>query len=304
METDIVAARRAGAWLFWLVLLVMLSNPLAADPYRDEIDEWHRQRLTSLQKPDGWLSLIGLEWLDDGHSYTLGSQADLELPDKAPPVLARVSRQGPRVRFKFEQPVLWGDQSVLEAEVSTTEPEGEKPFRFGSLLWYVIEREGQVGLRIKDIQNPLRLGFEGIERFPVEAKWRVRARLDSRPTTVEVPSVLGGNSREDSPGEVVFTHEGREYRLKALAEPGEAGLFIIFADKTNGHSTYPAGRFLYTEPPEADGSLWLDFNKAYNPPCAFTHFATCPLPPGQNRLDFEVLAGEKRYTSDTFPHKD
>lgn len=282
----------------------MLTNPIQADPYRDQIDQWHRTRLESLQRPDGWLSLVALHWLDDGHAYTLGSQADLDLPDSAPPVLARVTRHGKQVRFEFTRPVLWGKEQVTQAEVSTDEPEGKRPFRSDSLLWYVIERDGQVGLRIKDSQSPVRTKFTGIERFPVDAQWRIAARLVAHPGKVEVPSVLGGQTSEDSPGEVVFSHQGREYRLKALAEPGETGLFIIFADKTNGNSTYGAGRFLYTEAPQADGSVWLDFNKAYNPPCTFTHFATCPLPPGQNRLDFEVLAGEKRYTSDTFPHKD
>jgi len=152
-----------------------------------------------------------------------------------------------------------------------------------------------VGLRVKDPQSPKRLGFHSIPSYPADARWRIEARWEPAPpgNVLAVPNILGTVDEMPSPGTAVFTVNGQEYRLTPVLEEGDPRLFFVFADSTNRTDTYGAGRFLYAEPPQ-QGRVVLDFNHAYNPPCAFTAYATCPLPPKQNRLPFAVPAGEKR----------
>jgi uncharacterized protein (DUF1684 family) len=141
-----------------------------------------------------------------------------------------------------------------------------------------------------------RAAFSGIDHYPVDPTWRLRARLEpARDFTIAVPDVLGDVQDEVSPGTVVFEVDGREQRLDALEGGPNGELWLVFGDATNGVTTYGGGRFLYTSAPAADGSLWIDFNRAYNPPCVFSPYATCPLPPAQNRLAVAVEAGERTY---------
>ncbi|HEX6930105.1 MAG TPA: DUF1684 domain-containing protein, partial [Gammaproteobacteria bacterium] len=167
----------------------------------------------------------------------------------------------------------------------------------GSLRFYVIARAGNLGIRVRDLDNPARRDFKGLDYFPVTLAWRKEARFEPwpAPRAVKIINILGMVDEMTSPGELVFGHDGAEYRLTALAEPGDAQWFIMIADGTSGRETYGAGRYLYIDPP-VDGVALLDFNKAYNPPCAFTALATCPLPPPANRLGVAITAGEKRYT--------
>jgi len=164
----------------------------------------------------------------------------------------------------------------------------------GSIRFYLIARSGRLAVRIKDERSPVRLGFAGLEYYPIDPRWRLAARFlpYDEPKVVAVPTVLGRASEEKSPGEVEIALEGRSYRLQAL-EAEDGGLFLVFGDATNGKETYGAGRFLETEAPRPDGSVVVDFNRAYNPPCAFTPYATCPLPPARNRLSVPVRAGER-----------
>ena len=164
----------------------------------------------------------------------------------------------------------------------------------GDLRFHVIERGDKRFLRVKDTRHPRLAGFEGIERFPVEARWRVPARIEpfDPPRGVMVPNVLGQLEESPSPGELVFELAGRECRLTPIGAPGE-DLFIIFADRTSGDATYGGGRFLSASAPDSDGRVVLDFNRAVNPPCVFSPFATCPLPPRGNILEVAVTAGEK-----------
>ena len=148
-------------------------------------------------------------------------------------------------------------------------------------------------MRVKDPDAPARRDFAGIEYFPIDPSWRVQARFERSdpPKKIPVPDILGVVEDEDSPGAVVFTHDGATYRLDALMEPGESDLFLIVGDRTNGHETYGGGRFLYAPAPGPDGLVTVDFNRAYNPPCAFTEFATCPLPPPGNKLPIRWRRG-------------
>jgi len=166
-----------------------------------------------------------------------------------------------------------------------------------TLRFFVIERAGNLGVRVRDLSNPHRTGFQGLSYFPVSTAWVFEARFEPyQPARhIRIINILGMEHEYEFPGAVVFVKDGREWRLDAvLEEPGDRELFIMFADATSGHETYGAGRFLYVPLPSA-GRTRLDFNKAYNPPCALNDFATCPLPPPQNHLKLRVDAGEKRY---------
>ena len=167
----------------------------------------------------------------------------------------------------------------------------------GTVMFYVVKRGDRWALRIKDSESPTRKQFVGLDYFDVDPSWRVEAKWEAYdpPHEVEEPNILGEIDKVVVPGAAVFEHDGKSYRVEPVIEtPGDTELFLVFADRTSGKETYGAARFVYSEPPK-DGKIVLDFNKAYNPPCAFTPYATCPLPTQQNRLDTRVTAGEKKY---------
>ena len=272
----------------------------AATPgYKAEIDAWRSDRETRLKAASGWLSLAGLFWLKPG-ANTLGSGADndIALPAGAAPEHAGVIElQGGQASLRLEAGVAG---SIKGAPITTTvlrsDKQGEPDvLSLGRLSLYLIERSGRLGIRVKDPESPVRLGFKGLQWFPVDEGWRVKARFvpHQPPRTVELADVTGAVQKLTAPGYVVFEHGGRELTLEpVLEEEGAQELFFIFRDQTSGHETYGAGRYLYAALPK-DGAVVIDFNKAYSPPCAFTRFATCPLPPRQNRLGVRVEAGEK-----------
>ena len=167
----------------------------------------------------------------------------------------------------------------------------------GPVSFYVIKRRDRYAVRVKNAASQLLRSFAGIDSFPIEWHWRFEAHFEryDPPKEVLVPNVIGGADREKCPGAIVFDYGGKTYRLEPVLEAGTEDLFVIFGDRTNGVETYGAGRFLYTKVPDQAGRVILDFNKAYNPPCVFTPYATCPLPPPGNRLPFRVEAGEKLY---------
>jgi uncharacterized protein len=267
--------------------------------YKAEIEAWRGDRETRLKADNGWLTLAGLFWLKPGPN-TLGSGAgsDVALPAGAAPERAGVIEvQGRQVTLRLEAGAAG---SVKGRPVTTTalrtDKDGEPDvLSLGRLSLYVIERSGRLGVRVKDPESPVRRGFKGLQWFPVDEGWRVSARFvpHQPPRTVELADVTGAVQKMTAPGYVVFRHGGRELKLEPVLEgEGAKELFFIFKDQTSGHETYGAGRYLYAALPR-DGTVVIDFNKAYSPPCAFTRFATCPLPPRQNRLTVRVEAGEK-----------
>ncbi|MDI6779627.1 MAG: DUF1684 domain-containing protein [Bacteroidota bacterium] len=165
----------------------------------------------------------------------------------------------------------------------------------GSLTFYVIKRGEQIGVRVKDKDNPARLNFKGLEYFSIDPRWRIDAKFEpyNPPKIIPIVNVLNQVSNDTCPGAIAFEVEGKTYRLDALKEGTE--LFIIFHDETSGRETYGMGRYHYTDLPDSNNNVVIDFNKAYNPPCAFTVFATCPMPPEQNYLTLRIEAGEKKY---------
>lgn len=272
-----------------------------------EVESRHAARIERLRDEAGWLTLVGLHPLHDG-ANTVGSAADAgaRLPATAPARLGVVTADAAGFTFAADPDLDPGarvyrlvDGDTVAVTTVAMAPDVPGPptvLRSGSLLFQVIVRGGRGFLRVKDRESEVRRGFTGIERYPVGGRWRVTARLEPHdpPRGVMVPDVLGNLEESPSPGTLVFELEGRECRLTPMGGPGEE-LFIVFADATSGDETYGGGRFLSADPPRPDGTVVLDFNLATNPPCAFTPYATCPLPPQGNTLPVAVRAGEKTW---------
>jgi len=172
----------------------------------------------------------------------------------------------------------------------------------GSLQWFVIERADRIGIRLRDTENPAIAAFDGIEMFPIDVGWRIPARFDryDPPKMIRIPNIIGTVSVQPSPGAVVFDVDGEELRIDVTGDPYGERFSIVFGDRTNADETYGGGRFLTVNAPDDRDRMFIDFNRATNPPCAFTEFATCPLPPRQNQLPVRIEAGEKVYKK--LPH--
>lgn len=287
---------RAMRFTVMALLVLLLAPQAAAEDYVQIIEGWRARRTETLRKPDGWLSLVGLHWLGEG-PHRLGSdpKSDIVLPAGAPATVGTLEVSGKSVTLTAAPGVdlrMGGerrDRAVLEAS------DDPAVVTVGTMSFQVVERTGRLALRVRDSQSPALQGFQGTEWFPVDPRWRVKARFEpySPARTVQVPNYTGVATSETSPGVLVFTLGGQEHRLEALGSLSGKELFLVFGDRTNGKSTYSGGRFLYVAVPDAKGGVWVDFNRAYSPPCAFTPYATCPLPPAQNRLEAEIQAGEK-----------
>jgi uncharacterized protein len=275
------------------------KTPAAASSLEADTHAWHQQRVQRLTAEDGWLSLVGLFWLQEGDNR-LGSADDNDFvfPAGTPAHVGTLRRKGPQVTFTPAQgvSVTRAGKPFTGGGVGTSEQE-QDVLGLGSLRFYLIPRGDKLGLRVKDPEAPARKAFHGIPTWPVSAAWRIEGRFEpaTTPRMLSVPTVLGTVEEMKSPGTLVFQVEGQEYRLDPVLEEDGAPFFVIFGDPTNRTESYGAGRFLYVDPPKDGGRVVLDFNRAYNPPCAFSPYATCPLPPAQNRLKLRVEAGEKRY---------
>lgn len=280
----------------WLAGIYLLSAFTFIDSaYEEQIQQWHQKRIESLKEESGWLNLAGLFWLEEG-SNQIGSDEknDILLPkDKSNPFLGEIILDKGKITFKAssDAQVFNGETPVNQLDIF---PEGQPvTLKHKSLRWFIIKRGDQYAVRLRDLESQYLKEFSGIERYPVQEKWRVKARFE--PTAgkkVAITDITGRTADQESPGTLVFSVKGKEYKLDAVGST--KNLFIIFADQTNQKETYGAGRFLYSAV-EEDGTAWLDFNKAINPPCAFSPYATCPLPPKQNKLALTISAGEKRY---------
>jgi uncharacterized protein (DUF1684 family) len=174
---------------------------------------------------------------------------------------------------------------------------GPTILEMGTLSWYVIRRGDRLLIRLRDSESTVRKSFAGLERFAIDERWRIDGTLETYTPDKYIPidDTIGLTTSQRVFGAIVFEIDGETYRLDALGKPGAEQLFVIFADGTSGLETYGGGRFLYTDTPSSDGRVTIDFNKAYNPPCAFNDYTTCPLPPPQNRLPIRVTAGEKSH---------
>jgi uncharacterized protein (DUF1684 family) len=271
--------------------------------YAQQIKQLRDARVTRLTSPNGWLSLIGLEWLKVGDNR-VGAAADNDIVLKAGPAhlgTVTLGKDGSLhiVLAKDSGATIDGKtvaHAVLIDDAHATGTTNPTMVSFGHANFYVIDRDGRKALRVKDSDAETRTHFLGLDYFPTDPSWRIVANWVpfNPPHKMEIGSVIGTIDKVDVPGKAVFTRDGHTYELMPYQEEPGGDLFFVIADRTSGKETYGAARFMDVPLPK-DGKVILDFNLAYNPPCAFTPYATCPLAPPENRLDLRVTAGEEKY---------
>ena len=301
-----MSRRRIAFVLASLVALAGCSPVSDPAAHRAEVDAWHAKRVARLTSETGWLTLVGLYWLKPGeNSFGRAPSNALVLEhDALPDTLGSFHLAEGKVHFTARP----GAEVTTKGETVTSlalEPDssdaGPTVLAAGTLQFHVIERAGRLGLRVRDTQHPLRTGFAGVERYPVDPRWVFDAEWVpyDPPRPIKIGTIIGTVEEMPAWGQFRFRRGLTTYALDAVLEvPGDTELFVMFKDVTSGRGTYGAGRYLYIPipaDPTKPGRVRVDFNRAYNPPCAFNSFATCPLPPAQNRLALQVTAGEKDY---------
>jgi len=302
--------RTLGTLIF---LLAALPASFAAEPtnanWKSDLLAWRTQQAKDLQAPNGWLTLIGLEWLKSGDN-SFGSAPGNALVVHAPTAayLGIVKLDGNAIQLSpprggYPKEVLVDGKPPADLQVLVSDTPGPpSKITTGSVTITVIHRGDRYALRIKDAKSPARVKFHGLKWYPPSEAYRVQAKWTpyNPPHQVPVPTILGTEIMSEVPGVAEFTLDGKTWRLEPIVEnAGDKDLFFIFRDSTSTSETYGAGRFLYTPLPDhglsQPGEVTLDFNRAENPPCAYTPYATCPLPLPQNRLQVAIPAGQQRY---------
>ncbi len=291
----------------FLVLLLSISllgcsgnmKERGSPEYISEINEWHSKRIENLKKESGWLNLAGLFWLIEGENKFGSDKSNhLIFPNNAPEFMGSFYLKDSVVVMKVNENVevhLAGGEKVNELILKHDQQAGTTICNHNALRWNLIKRGERYGIRLRNLDSEQLKKFTGIETYPINDDWKLEARFEpyTPPKEIEIPTIIGTIEKDKAPGSLVFTKEDKLFRLD-VTDAGNQ-YFVIFADLTNGKQTYGAGRFLYVNKADSTGKIYIDFNKAYNPPCAFTKYATCPLPPKQNYLKLEITAGEKNY---------
>jgi len=285
------------------LLAILFSACQAVDPepvseaYLNEVESWRDGRIADLTSPTGWLTLSGLFWLKEGDNYFGGAaQNELIFPGEEIDEIGRIVLEGDSVWLEVSAGLpVKVDGQVIE-KITLSGVENPVILEYGSLSWFMLQRGGKYGIRLRDSLHEARAHFAAIEHYPVHPDGKVAAKLvkSGKPDTLLMKNVLDMEIPYPTEGRLVFDWEGEERSISVL-DGGEQAYFLIFADETTGSETYPAGRYLYTPKADENGMTYIDFNKAYNPPCAFTEFATCLLPPPENRITAAIRFGEKDY---------
>lgn len=279
--------------------IVRSQSTGANEAYARELEAWNQARVAYLKSDTGWLNLAGLFWLQPGYN-SIGSADTSHVLLKGRDIPGQAGalwlNDGKVILLDHGSKMFKVNGLAVQEKIIFPSAEGKPTtIDIGHYRFHIIRRETKLGVRLRDLQHPALQSFAGVERYPADTQYRVMATLiPAGPyKTIPVTNVLGQTTQQASPGTLVFTLKGKQYALQTLLEEGK--LFIVFGDETNADETYGAGRFLYATLPDSSGMVLLDFNKALNPPCAFTPFATCPLPPKGNQLPLAIRAGEKDY---------
>ncbi|MCK5461825.1 MAG: DUF1684 domain-containing protein [Bacteroidales bacterium] len=290
---------RIVSQLFMILLTLNACNQNGDSPddaYLKEINRWKEKRLERLKSENGWLNLAGLFWLEEGVN-TIGSDSSNSIiyPDKAPSRLGKYILKNRQVSFIPEpgEEVFLEGKSIEELEIKTDKTGKPTLLETGSLAWFIIERGDQFGIRLRDYEHPSINKLTQIESFPADPAWKIEAEFEAykEPRELLIPTIIGTVEKNMCPGILRFSVNGVQQEFYPVAAGKK--LFVIFADETSALETYGGGRFLYLDKPDKRGLVTIDFNKAFNPPCAFTEYATCPLPPRENFLTVRIGAGEK-----------
>ncbi len=287
--------------LLTLLLLLHCStpkeSPMSPDPdYVQAIETWRKERVESLTATNSWLALAGLYPLEEGqNTFGSSSENDLIFPEKAAKKLGILTLEGGTVNMTLEPGISAKiNANLADEEMIIFQNSAAEKISYNTFSWVVIQREEKYFLRVWDADNKAIQEFEGIDYYPIQEQWRVEATFVENKQSLAIRNVLEMDIMQESEGILRFVIQGKQYELLTL-DGGPNDYFMIFSDQTTGTETYGGGRYLYVEKPDAAGRTWIDFNKAYNPPCVFTPYATCPLPPKANHLDIAVKAGEKDY---------
>ncbi|MGQ0607751.1 MAG: DUF1684 domain-containing protein [Chloroflexota bacterium] len=268
-----------------------MTDPAA---HRAVVEAWRAQRYAALRRDTGWLTLAGLSWLAPGvNRVGTDPASDVVLPG-GPAAAGTITVAGGETRASGD--FMHEGEPTHELRLANDQQGEPTLLELGALRLCVIARSGRLAVRTWDLGSSTRRDFDGIDHWPVDARWCFDGRFEPTPDrTLPVPDVLGTREDQSSPGDVTFDLDGVTHRLQAL-RGGDAGeLWLVFADATNRHETYAGGRFVYTSAPDRHAGVVVDFNRAYNPPCVFSPYATCPLPWPANRLPFRVEAGERAW---------
>ena len=281
---------------FLVIVCMLYAGVPASTNYAESIQAWQRHRDAGLRSPDGWLTLVGLFWLKpSGNTIGSADSNDFVLPKgSAPDQVGRLQIKGEKVIFTNRSGnAVTVNGKPVSSDVALSYDE-DKPdiVKAGSVSFFVIKRGGKLGVRAKDSASPVLKSFTGMNFFPINPDLHFQAQFIPDEKEIPILNILGQTEMQKSPGIVEFTYKDEKYQLRPIYE-GKT-LFFLFKDPTNKTETYQAGRMLNTPLPE-NGKVNLDFNRSYNPPCTFTPYATCQLPPKENTVPFPVNAGEKRY---------
>ncbi|MCF6351565.1 MAG: DUF1684 domain-containing protein [Cyclobacteriaceae bacterium] len=286
---------------FFVCLTVLLVSiiygcfPTNDRSYFTSIAEWHQLRIDSLKGETGFLNLAGLFWLNQGeNTFGADSTNDFNFTEVSSPNLGSFLLRDSLVYLIPRASILIDGKEVMDTTLVFNNEEA-LIMEYKSLHWLVIKRGGNIGVRLRDYNHPLLQSFDSINYFKTNLAWRLRATWVkyAQPKIISFTNVLNMTIEYPIYGAFKFTVKGEEYQLEPLGKPGPDGYFLMFYDKTSGNYSYGSGRYLYIEEPDETGFSFIDFNKAFNPPCAFTEFATCLFPHKENRLPIFVNAGEK-----------
>lgn len=262
-------------------------------------NEWKQQRLSELRQPDGWPTLVGLYWLKEGNNtFGSGKQNDIRFPNPLPDQIGTINLISNEVQFEHlpNINILHQGEHIEKGVLRTDRQENTTYLYWESYQWHIIHRGEKFGIRLKDTLHPARLNLKEIPSYPVRSSWNKKAKFSQADESaiVSIDNQVNMTIPYKIEGYLTFKHKGADRKLIAL-DGGPEILFVIISDKTTGLETYGGGRYMYVPRPDDNGFTFIDFNRAENPPCVFTDFATCLLPPKENALPFRVLAGEKVY---------
>ncbi len=269
-----------------------------AESHQELIQQWRQKRNARLASDFGWLSLVGLEWLQEGENRVGSGQGNTIRLSGGPDYWGSVFLEENKLRFvRADLDSVTVDDEYANEVLMVPDTEGTPTIvQSGTIRFYPIFRESYA-LRVKDSQAPVRVNFKGTRNFDIQRDWRIDGRFirGEKGETIEIGNVLGQLIPSPVYGRFEFERDGKTFRMIAIADEDSESLEFMFADRSNGHSTYAAGRFVYSDGMPENGRLVVDFNKTYNPPCAFNDYSTCPLPVQENRLNLDVTAGEKDF---------
>jgi uncharacterized protein (DUF1684 family) len=284
-------------FMFFAICVQHVVAQNSAKNYKKEIEEWDTKRLLDLKSATGWVNLAGLFWLNSGENR-FGKDSSNNVifnHPNFPDFLGKfiVSEKEVKWITNPENQVYIRDKKIDELVIFHVDSSSNPSLSFSTFKWSIIKRENKIGVRFRDLNNPALSALTNIDRYRANPKWIINASLKtSMFSTIAITNVLGQTTQQASPGKLVFQLNQKTYKLDVIDE-GPGDMFVIFGDETNGDETYHTGRFLYVSRPDENGNTTIDFNKSHNPPCAFTTFATCPIPPRQNIIPVRIEAGEK-----------